>query len=94
MSRFDDAADEAAKETDSDFKKEREAILNTDAGQVAKLFPDAGDRAAINELMKAVKEATSNNEALKAYQDFAVTATTAGIAAAGVAFDIGKKLVL
>lgn len=94
MNEFDEDAAAAMGETREKFRKEREAIINTDAGQIAKLFPDEGDRAAMNVLMEKIKSATSDNEAAQAYKDFTKAATLAGIRAAGEAFNIGKKLIL
>lgn len=94
MGKYDEAAKQTTAAVNAQLAQEKERLLGYDVTKIAKLLPDAGDRAKLEKLIAEVKAATSENEAAQAYREFASSATEAGVKAVGQAFKIASKLVL
>jgi len=91
MSKYDSAAGKAAEETDQELA---DAITELREANLVSLFPNPTDQELVEELIRAVRQSTSKNEKITAYQAIAVKLTSEGAKALKEGFKIGKALVI
>ena len=86
MGKYDDAAKQAADETDKELLPKLKSLTDLSDEKIAHLFPES-DRAEIKKLVSAVKLSTDNNKLSNAWANFAAKASEFAIKGA-------RKLVL
>lgn len=75
MGRFDDAADEAAKETDDELAEGLAKLAPPSEEKLKEMLPDQVDRDLVNSLIKDVKSATDSNARRQKLASFAAIAS-------------------
>ena len=86
MGKYDDAAKQAADETDKELLSKLKSLTGISEEKLAGLVPES-DRAAVKDLIAAVNQATDDNKLSNALANFTAKATEFGIKAV-------RKLVL
>lgn len=94
MGRFDDAAADAAKETDAELEAELQQLKEIPDSKVPELFPLPADQEAARTLIAAVNKATDKNELMTAFKAFAVVASVEAVDKIGATFKVAKKVFL
>lgn len=78
MSKYDDAAGDAAAETDQEFLDQLKNLTELPAEKIKELVPEC-DQEAVKELIAAVQQATDDNKLSNALANFTAKATEVGI---------------
>ena len=86
MGKYDQAADDAAHETDKELLPKLKELIKLSDDKIEELVPES-DREAVKELILAVQQATDDNKLSNALANFTAKATEVGI-------KIVRKLVL
>ncbi len=81
MGKYDDAAKEAADETDKELLPKLKSLTGISEEKLAEMVPES-DKEAVKELIAAVSQATNDNKLSNAWANFAAKATELGIKAA------------
>jgi len=91
MGLFSDAAKKAAEQTDKQLAEDLKDLRSKD---LSACFPNAADKALVNELIAKIEASTDKNETITACQVVAAKLSSEGLKALKDGFQIAKRLVL
>jgi len=67
--RYEDAAKQAARQTDQELQGEIESLISLSQDALTKLFPQRADQEKLRDLLQTVKSATDENAQVAAFRE-------------------------